>query len=143
MLRNSSLKKKALLTKEILKEEFCFSFSTGFLFNKKKKCFLVQVLFIKESAMIRKEELEHIAWLARIELSEAEKELFEQQLSSILDYFAVLDELDTTDVEPTYHVIGITDVIREDEPKEALSQAEVLRNAPKKEEGYFKSPRIL
>jgi len=93
--------------------------------------------------MIRKEELEHIAWLARIELSEAEKELFEQQLSSILDYFAVLDELDTTDVEPTYHVIGITDVIREDEPKEALSQAEVLRNAPKKEEGYFKSPRIL
>jgi aspartyl-tRNA(Asn)/glutamyl-tRNA(Gln) amidotransferase subunit C len=93
--------------------------------------------------MIRKEELEHIAWLARIELSEAEKELFEQQLSSILEYFAVLDEVDTTDVEPTYHVIGITDIVREDEPKEGLSQADVLRNAPKKEEGYFKSPRIL
>jgi aspartyl-tRNA(Asn)/glutamyl-tRNA(Gln) amidotransferase subunit C len=93
--------------------------------------------------MIRKEELEHSAWLARIELSEAEKELFEQQLSSILEYFAVLDEVDTTDVEPTYHVIGITDVVREDEPKEGLSQADVLRNAPKKEEGYFKSPRIL
>jgi aspartyl-tRNA(Asn)/glutamyl-tRNA(Gln) amidotransferase subunit C len=93
--------------------------------------------------MIRKEELEHSAWLARIELSEAEKELFEQQLSSILEYFAILDEVDTTDVEPTYHVIGITDVVREDEPKEGLSQADVLRNAPKKEEGYFKSPRIL
>jgi aspartyl-tRNA(Asn)/glutamyl-tRNA(Gln) amidotransferase subunit C len=55
----------------------------------------------------------------------------------------VLDELDTTDVEPTYHVIGITDVVRKDEPKEALGQSEVLRNAPKKEKGYIKSPRIL
>ena len=93
--------------------------------------------------MIRKEEIEHIGWLARIKLSEDEKELFEQQLSSILDYFAVLDELDTTDVEPTYNVIGITDVVRKDEPKEALGQPEVLRNAPKEENGYIKSPRIL
>jgi aspartyl-tRNA(Asn)/glutamyl-tRNA(Gln) amidotransferase subunit C len=93
--------------------------------------------------MIRKEEIEHIAWLARIALRDDEKELFEQHLSSILDYFAVLDEADTTGVEPTYHVIGITDVVREDEPKEGLSQREVLRNAPKKENGYFKSPRIL
>jgi aspartyl-tRNA(Asn)/glutamyl-tRNA(Gln) amidotransferase subunit C len=93
--------------------------------------------------MIGKEEIEHIGWLARVELSEAEKELFEKQLSSILDYFAVLDELDTEDVEPTYHVIGIKDVEREDEPKEALSQSEALRNAPKKEKGYIKSPRIL
>ena len=93
--------------------------------------------------MIKKEEIEHISWLARITLSEEEKELFEQQLSSILDYFAVLDELDTTDVEPTYHVIGITDVVRQDDPKESLEQSEVLRNAPKKEEGYIKSPRML
>jgi aspartyl-tRNA(Asn)/glutamyl-tRNA(Gln) amidotransferase subunit C len=94
--------------------------------------------------MIRKEEIEHIGWLARIALSESEKERFEQQLSSILDYFSVLDELDTADVEPTYHVIGITDVVREDKPKaEALSQSEVLRNAPKKEAGYIRSPRIL
>ena len=93
--------------------------------------------------MIKKEELEHIGWLARIKLSEAEKVLFEQQLSSILDYFAVLDEVDTTDVEPTYHVIGITDVVRQDEPKAALAQSEVLRNAPKKESGYIKSPRML
>ena len=92
---------------------------------------------------MRKEEIEYIAWLARIALSEEEKELFELQLSSILDYFAVLGEADTTDVEPTYHVVGITDVVRDDEPKEALSQSEVLRNAPKKEKGYFKSPRIL
>jgi len=64
-------------------------------------------------------------------------------LSSILDYFAVLDELDTEDIEPTYHVIGIKDVIRDDEPKGMLSQAEVLRNAPKQEDGYIKSPRMF
>ncbi len=97
--------------------------------------------------MIGKEEVGHLGWLARLELSEAEKELFERQLSSILDYFAVLDELDldldseTTSVEPTYH--GKKDVVRADEPRAALSQAEALRNAPKTENGYFKSPRIL
>ncbi len=93
--------------------------------------------------MIRKEEIEHIGWLARIELNETEKALFAAQLSSILDSFAVLDELDTEDVEPTYHVLGITDVVREDDPKAALSQSEVLRNAAKTEEGYIKSPRIV
>ncbi len=93
--------------------------------------------------MIRKEEIEHIGWLARIELNETEKALFAAQLSSILDSFAVLDELDTEDVEPTYHVLGIKDVVREDDPKAALSQSEVLRNAAKTEEGYIKSPRIV
>ncbi len=93
--------------------------------------------------LLKKEEIEHIGWLARTELSETEKELFEKQLSSILDYFAVLDELDTEDIEPTYHVIGIKDVVRKDEPKEALSQSEALRNAPKKEKGYIKSPRMF
>ena len=112
-------------------------------FIPKKLVFLVKVFAEQKRVMLRKEEIEHIGWLARIELSEAEKELFEKQLSSILDYFAVLDELDTEDVAPTYNVIGIKDVVRKDEPKEALSQSEVLRNAPKKEKGYFKSPRIL
>jgi len=93
--------------------------------------------------MIRKEEIEHIGWLARIELNETEKALFAAQLSSILDSFAVLDELDTEGVEPTYHVLGIKDVVREDNPGAALSQSEVLRNAAKTEEGYIKSPRIV
>jgi len=93
--------------------------------------------------MIGKEEIEHIGWLARIALNETEQQLFEEQLSSILDYFAVLDELDTEDIEPTYHVIGIKDVIRDDKPKGMLSQAEVLRNAPKQEDGYIKSPRMF
>ncbi|MHC1635225.1 MAG: Asp-tRNA(Asn)/Glu-tRNA(Gln) amidotransferase subunit GatC [Candidatus Methanospirareceae archaeon] len=93
--------------------------------------------------MIRKEEIEHLGWLARIELREEEKEKFEKQLSSILEYFSVLDEVDVTDIEPTYHVIGVRDVMREDEVRESLKQEEVLSNAPKKEGGYFKAPRIL
>ena len=93
--------------------------------------------------MIKREEIEHISWLARIVLTEEEKDLFEKQLSSILEYFAILDEAETTSVEPTYHVIGITDVVRQDEPEAGLPQSEVLRNAPKEEQGYFKSPRIL
>jgi aspartyl-tRNA(Asn)/glutamyl-tRNA(Gln) amidotransferase subunit C len=93
--------------------------------------------------MIQKEEIEHMGWLARIELSEADKELFVKQISSILDYFAVLDEVETAEVDPTYHVLGIKNVVREDEPKGSLSQSEVLRNAAKKEDGYIKGPRIL
>ena len=93
--------------------------------------------------MIQKEEIEHMGWLARIELSEADKDLFVKQISSILDYFAVLDEVETAEVDPTYHVLGIKNVVREDEPKGSLSQSEVLRNAAKKEDGYIKGPRIL
>ncbi len=93
--------------------------------------------------MIKREEIEHIAWLARIELDEGEKERFEKQLGSILDYFSVLDELDTEGVEPTYHVVGLRDVMRRDEPKEPLSQEEALKNAPKRDGGYFKGPRIF
>ncbi|MBA5942168.1 MAG: Asp-tRNA(Asn)/Glu-tRNA(Gln) amidotransferase subunit GatC [Methanophagales archaeon] len=92
---------------------------------------------------MKKDEIEHIAWLARIKLSEEEKEELEKELSPILDFFALLDELDTTDIEPTHHVIGVTDRVREDETKEGLKQSEVLRNVPRKENGYIRSPRIL
>lgn len=93
--------------------------------------------------MMRKEEIEHLSWLARIELTEEEKEKFEKQLGSILEFFSVLDDADVEDVEPTHHVIGITNVFRDDEVEESLPQEAVLRNAPKREDGYFKGPRIL
>lgn len=93
--------------------------------------------------MMRREEIEHLSWLARIELTEAEKEKFESQLSSILEFFSILDEADVDDVEPTHHVIGITNVFRGDEVERSLPQEEALRNAPKRENGYFKGPRIL
>ncbi|MDI6888408.1 MAG: Asp-tRNA(Asn)/Glu-tRNA(Gln) amidotransferase subunit GatC [Methanocellales archaeon] len=92
--------------------------------------------------MITKKDVEHIGWLARIKLSDEEKEEFTTQLNSILDYFAKLDEIDPN-VAPTHHVSGVVNVFRDDAVKESLDQKDVLQNAPKKEEGFFKGPRIV
>ncbi|HEY9207154.1 MAG TPA: Asp-tRNA(Asn)/Glu-tRNA(Gln) amidotransferase subunit GatC [Candidatus Methanoperedens sp.] len=94
--------------------------------------------------MIARKDLEHIAWLARIELSEEDKEKYTPTLNSILDYFGELDRADT-EVEPTYHVLPLSNVFREDEtaPAMSLSQDEALSNAPKKQNGFFKAPRMM
>ncbi|UYZ39885.1 MAG: Asp-tRNA(Asn)/Glu-tRNA(Gln) amidotransferase subunit GatC [Candidatus Methanospirare jalkutatii] len=93
--------------------------------------------------MIEKEDIEHLCWLARIELSDEEKEKFAEQLSEILEFFSILDEAETEGVEPTFHAVGVKNVMRADEVEPSLPQEEVLRNAPRRENGYFKSPRIL
>lgn len=93
--------------------------------------------------MIKEDEIDHLGWLARIELKKEEKEKFGKELNSILEYFKVIDEIDVKSVEPTYHIIGIKNVVREDKVKKSLEQKEALGNAPKKEKGYFKAPRIL
>lgn len=96
--------------------------------------------------MIAKKDLEHMAWLARIELSEEDKEKYTPKLNSVLDYFNEIDEVDTEGVEPTYHVLQLSNVFREDEvnvPTGSLSQEEVLSNAPKKLDGFFKAPRMM
>ena len=87
--------------------------------------------------------MDHIGWLATIKVAEEEKDDFVAQFNSVLDYFHQLDELDTEDVEPTYRVVDLVNVFREDETKESLSQEEALRNAPRREKDYFKSPRIV
>ena len=88
-------------------------------------------------------DVEHIGSLACIELSEQEKERFASQFNSILDYFRELDGLNTENVEPTYHVIGLTNVFREDVATEGLSREDVLKNAPRSEKGFVKGPRIV
>ena len=88
-------------------------------------------------------DVEHIGSLACIDLTEQEKERFASQFNAILDYFKELDGLNTEHVEPTYHVIGLTNVFREDVAAEGLSQEESLKNAPKTEKGYVKGPRIV
>ncbi len=96
--------------------------------------------------MIARKELEHIAWLARIELSEEDKEKYTPTLNSILDYFGELDRADTMDVGPTYHALPLSNVFREDkkgEPAKSLSQEEALSNAPKKQDDFFKAPRMM
>jgi aspartyl-tRNA(Asn)/glutamyl-tRNA(Gln) amidotransferase subunit C len=92
---------------------------------------------------ISKEEVEHIAWLARIELTEMEKDLFTEQFNRILDYFRKIDEAKTEELPPTYHVLGLVNVFRKDEVGEPLPKDEPLKNAPKKEDRFFKSPRIV
>ena len=92
---------------------------------------------------LSKEEVEHIAWLARIELSDEEKELFTYQFNTIIDYFRVIDEADTTDVKPTLYLSKVTNVLREDVVEESLSTEAALANAPMKKEGYFKASKIV
>ena len=92
---------------------------------------------------ISEDTVQHLAELARIDLSDKEKKDFTKQLSSILDFFSEISELDTEKIKPTYHVLELNNVMRKDEVKESLPQDVVLANAPEKEKGYFKSPRII
>ena len=90
-----------------------------------------------------KMDIEKVARLARLELSEEEKETFGNQLEQVLTYMEQLNRLDTTGVEPTSHAIPIHNVFREDEVKPSCPQEEVLAIAPDEEEGHFKVPRII
>jgi len=92
---------------------------------------------------LSKKEVEHIAWLAHIELSDKEKALFTEQFNEILDYFKKIDNVDTEGVEPTYHVLDLKNVSRTDEASPSLPIEEALRNAPKKEKKFIKAPRIV
>lgn len=88
-------------------------------------------------------EVEHVARLARLELTEKEKERMRAQLDSILSYIDKLNELDTSGVEPTSHVLPMTNVFREDEVRPSLSQEEALANAPDRHDLLLRVPRIL
>jgi len=88
-------------------------------------------------------EVEHVARLARLELTEAEKEQMRAQLDSILSYIEKLNELDTSAVEPTSHVLPMKNVFREDEVRPSLLQEEALANAPDRQDLFFRVPRIL
>jgi aspartyl-tRNA(Asn)/glutamyl-tRNA(Gln) amidotransferase subunit C len=92
--------------------------------------------------MITKEDVEHIGWLARIEISEQETVEYMDKLNSVLEYFGQLDELPTEDVAPTYHVAEIYNVFREDVVMESLPQELVLANTETKQDGYFRVPKI-
>lgn len=92
---------------------------------------------------ITKQEVEYVARLARLDLTEEEKEIFTGQLSSILEYVGKLNELDTRNVEPTAHVLDISNVMRPDEPGESLTQEQALANAPEKAAGHYKVPKII
>lgn len=83
------------------------------------------------------EEVEHIAELARVELSDEERERFAGQFGEILSAFEALDVVPETDSDP-----DLTNVMRPDEVRESLDQSEALRNADETEDGQFKGPRV-
>lgn len=93
--------------------------------------------------MLTKEQVEHVALLARLELTEEEKEKYATQLSAILEYAEALNRLDTENVPPTAHVLPLQNVFREDRVCEHLPNEKALANAPQKEGNCFKVPRIL
>lgn len=89
------------------------------------------------------EEVEHIAELARLALTEEEKQRYAEQLSDILDYASRLDTLDTEQIPPTASVLETTLRLREDQPQQGLSRDEVLQNSVKTRDGQFKVPPVL
>ena len=90
-----------------------------------------------------KMDIEKVARLARLDLSEEEKVTFGSQLEQILTYMEQLNRLDTSGVEPTSHAIPVYNVFREDEVRPSLPQEEVLAIAPDEEDGHFKVPKII
>lgn len=94
-------------------------------------------------SQISNEQVKHVANLARLAITEEEAEKFSKQLGAIITFAEQLNELDTNHVEPTYHVLDMKNVLREDVPKKGLPREEVLKNAPEHENGQFKVPSIL
>lgn len=88
-------------------------------------------------------EVEHIAHLARLELTAEEKERYRQQLSAILEYARRLQELDTEGIPPTASVLPPRSVLRADETAPCLSPEDLLRNAPRTEDGQFRVPPVM
>jgi aspartyl-tRNA(Asn)/glutamyl-tRNA(Gln) amidotransferase subunit C len=88
-------------------------------------------------------EVEHIAELARLDLSEPEKALFRDQLSAILDHAAAIQKVDTSAIPPTATVLPLRNVLRADTVEPSLPREDVLANAPDHAEGYFRVRAIL
>ncbi len=92
---------------------------------------------------LERAEVEHIAALARIGLTEDEIETYREQLSNILEQFELLRKLDTQSVIPTGHAVELDTVTRDDIPQEPLSTEETLRNAPRQEGEFFRVKAVL
>ncbi|GEN35618.1 MULTISPECIES: Asp-tRNA(Asn)/Glu-tRNA(Gln) amidotransferase subunit GatC [Aneurinibacillus] len=92
---------------------------------------------------ISRDEVEYVAKLARLNLTEEEAVKYTEQLNSILEFAGKLNELDTTNVPPTSHVLDVYNVMRDDEVRPSADREEALRNAPDEEDGQFKVPAVM
>ena len=93
--------------------------------------------------MISREDVAHVARLARLALTEAELETMREQLNAILAHIDALKAVDTTGVEPTSHAVPQFNVMREDEPRPCFPVEEMLANAPDRAGDFFRVPRII
>lgn len=92
--------------------------------------------------IISREDVEYVAGLARLELTEQEIQEYTVQLNSILDYAAMLERLDTENVVPTAHAVPLHNILREDQVGVSINHEKALKNAPDAEEGFFRVPKI-
>jgi aspartyl-tRNA(Asn)/glutamyl-tRNA(Gln) amidotransferase subunit C len=92
---------------------------------------------------ISKEEVLHVAHLARLNLTENELETMTGQLDNILSYFDKLGELDTAEIQPTTHVFKLSNALREDTVVESLSQQQAVENGPVEDGESFLVPRVI
>jgi len=92
---------------------------------------------------LSREEVEHIAELSKVGLTEEEKTLFQEQLSAILEYAEMLQQVDTAAIPPTATVLPLRNVMRTDEARPSLPREDVLANAPQSEGGCFRVKAIL
>jgi aspartyl-tRNA(Asn)/glutamyl-tRNA(Gln) amidotransferase subunit C len=95
------------------------------------------------SDVVSEATVRHIAHLSRLQLTDDEVRLFAGQLGAIIAYVRQLDQIDTTEVEPTAHALPITNVFRADEPGMPLTVEQALANAPRREDGFFVVPKVL
>ena len=92
---------------------------------------------------IDKETVDKVAHLARLEFNGEEKEQIIKDMNNMLGFIEKLNELDTTGIEPLIYMSDEVNVLREDEVKQEITQAEALKNAPKHDSDYFKVPKVI
>ena len=88
-------------------------------------------------------DIEHIAKLARLRLTDAEKETFSKQIETIVEYIEKLNELDTQNVEPTAHILGLNNVFRKDVAAKPLTDHDPINDSPGHNKGHYEVPKII
>ena len=88
-------------------------------------------------------DIEHLAKLARLKLTDAEKEKFSNQMGTIIEYIEKLNELNTDNVEPTAHVLGLNNVFREDAATNPLTDQAPIKDFPVHSKGHYEVPKII
>ena len=88
-------------------------------------------------------DIEHLAKLARLKLTDAEKELFSKQMGTVIKYIEKLSELDTKNVESTAHVLGLNNVFRDDAVKKPLTVQDPINDSPAHSKGHYEVPKII